>query len=241
MGKRANDIEYLFETKEFRENVGKNLKKIRTKLDLRQNEVSKDLNIDVVTLSRLENGKTALTLEYLFRLSEYYKRKSGGKEACSISYLIGELNEYHTYTEKALCEQTGLTPEALQIMKEAKEQDIFLELINHIIRAFVSGKPRHSFPTAEITKYMEMIRSYKSLETHPLFETVRSLARKELSYTEIKEKIFEMGYTDKNINPTDIIQIINYTYFRDYDKRTFRIDIQDLFSDFMRSDFVEGK
>ena len=239
MGRKPN-IEYINDTNELRQSVGSKIRETRKRLNMTQRDLAQALDMDYVTLSKLEQGHSELKLEYLYRLSKFFLKKTKGLDG-SMAYLIGELDDYHSYSEKALCEQTGLDPKALQVMKEAQETKVFLELINHIIRAFVSGKPRHSFPTAEITKYMEMIRSYKSLETHPLFETVRSLARKELSYTEIKEKIFEMGYTDKNINPADIIQIINYTYFREYDKRTFRIDIQDLFSDFMRSDFVEGK
>ena len=257
MGRKPTEIQYYFDTQTLRWKVGSRIKEVRKELGINQRDVARDLNIDHVTLSKLENGKSELKLEYIYRLSEYFLKKSNGRNG-SMSYLIGELDEYRTFTEKALCEQTGLNREALYIMKnenatkhDSPASNTFLKLINRIIYDFYPHKSGKVFPINKIVGYINSIEDNKTIQLHPMFDDIIQFIREYEKrnkyaprYNEIKDELTSMGYSEDEISALtriDYSRIKNFDTFQNKEKRNMRIDIQDLFSEFMRSDFIEGK
>lgn len=258
MGRRPADIEQFYDSQTLRKDVGARLKELRKELGINQRDVAKDINIDHVTLSKLENGKTELKLEYLYRLVEYFKSKAKDKTKCSIAYITGELQEYRTYTEKALCEQTGLDPEALRIMvNENKYKNdypasrTFIRFINRIICDFHTNRKRDMFPINKIVGYINRVEDNNKIQLHAFFDDVievirayKKINRSAPHYEDVKKELANQGYSEKDleiIKRSDYALMKYYDKFQNEDKRNLRIDIQDLFSDFMRGNFVEGK
>lgn len=140
MGKQPN-IEYLFDNKKLRNEVGARIKEERKRKGETQLEFSTHLDIAKDTYSKLEYGGTELKLEYLYRISKYCK--------CDIGYLIGECSE-RTYKATDICKETELTPQAVDVLldkyKSAEvlsiiiENSAYLTVTMKMLKRFISLK-----------------------------------------------------------------------------------------------------
>ncbi|MCC0671629.1 helix-turn-helix domain-containing protein [Clostridioides sp. ES-S-0145-01] len=85
---KSNDTKQLLNTI-----LSKNLKDLRTKKGLTQEQVAKDLMITKVSIGRYENGTREPKIETLESLSNYYN--------VSVDYLLGKTSiENHTTTDE---------------------------------------------------------------------------------------------------------------------------------------------
>lgn len=55
--------------KEFRFYLGKEIKSVRKSKNMSQNELAKKLGIDRSTISKIENGKFSISVDYLVKFS----------------------------------------------------------------------------------------------------------------------------------------------------------------------------
>jgi len=55
--------------KEFRFQLGKEIKEVRKSRKMNQNELAQRLGIDRSTISKIENGKFSVSVDYLVKLS----------------------------------------------------------------------------------------------------------------------------------------------------------------------------
>ena len=57
-------------TIEYREKIGKAIREIREKRGYSQDELAEKMNINTLTISKIENGKFSFSIDYLSRFSE---------------------------------------------------------------------------------------------------------------------------------------------------------------------------
>lgn len=67
------------------ENIGKNLKRIREKRQIKQEVLAKALKIKTPNISQYENQKTIPTLQTLIKIAEYFET--------SVDYFLTEHHE----------------------------------------------------------------------------------------------------------------------------------------------------
>lgn len=77
----------------FYTNLGVKIKKIRTELDYSQEDLAKELGVDRVTISKIENGDRKLTAEEVVRLSRFFNIDS--------DVLLDLAKDYHVVVESS--------------------------------------------------------------------------------------------------------------------------------------------
>ena len=99
-------------TAAYRYEVAQRIFSERIRTGLNQKDFAKKVGISNQTFNNLENGKGSLKLEFLYQIA-----KACG---CDISYLLGD-TENRTYIATDICKETGLSEEAVNILKNEKE------------------------------------------------------------------------------------------------------------------------
>jgi transcriptional regulator with XRE-family HTH domain len=73
MNERAEKIELTI--KEFRQILGNEIKAVREKRGLSQEQLAEMMDINRSTISKIENGKFSITVDYLARFSIYLEHE----------------------------------------------------------------------------------------------------------------------------------------------------------------------
>ena len=156
------------------------------------------------------------------------------------------------------------TTDVRNIQKKLEIHSIFTELLENIIIGYRKDKyfnllyadllepderDSNVFPIIQMVAYIREVRKNNKFKKHELYDTLMRINRegikenKGIGYTYTKKKLLEMGYDEEFIsnNTSLITDSIIHDRFERWDKRYRRIDIQDSFSDFLKSDFVEGE
>ena len=68
-----------------KEIFGARLREIRTKTDTSQGDIAKALNTTKPTISKIESGQRAASIEYIWQLADYFN--------VSIDYLVGRSDD----------------------------------------------------------------------------------------------------------------------------------------------------
>ena len=201
-----------------------------------------------------EGGYPDIPLKDILKLCDLFD--------CDIEYLLGEYDCKHK-TEEDIHRVTGLDETSINILKDSlfytrneysqydEPEEVFLKLINKIIQSHSVDnlstsldelKP-DTFPISHISEYIAKSIRYANLKKNACFDTLSNIdegIRKNL-YDSIAEglKVVE-GYTDEeieNLRPL-IREYQALTDFKEH-SRYERIDIQDAFSRFLISEYVE--
>ena len=176
-------------------------------------------------LSKSSRGQN-IPLDNLLKIADIY--------GCEIGYLLGEFDQ-PTRAAADITKETGLDPRAVSILTQKKSIPPFIDLINRIINDSYTHENKGAFPVGRIVGYMYQIAESKSAAKLPLYNEIGELLKSAeyVRYSEISDK-----YPD--LIPSEYNKIRRALDFQDKGKRNMRIDIQDLFSDFLRSDFIEN-
>jgi transcriptional regulator with XRE-family HTH domain len=242
-------------TKEKKDEILKKRQRKRSYDGLSQAEFAEELGIGEDKLYNLETGRGELNTEYLFTISEVC--------GCDIGYLLGECKN-RTYIATDISKETGLSEEAIEVLRRHlfftaptpyydELSIIFLRLVNHIIESFTfptDPQKENGFPINLIVDYIVSIIRWEDYEKHHA-EEGKALFDKAVERMMEQEPLFEKEiaeYVVERVQPSwlndyEWLQYgdyYNYLEFLRKEKRYKRIDIQDAFSKFLTSDFVEG-
>lgn len=178
-------------TREYRKKVGERIKAERDRIGLTQKEFAKKVGLANQTYNNLENGIGSLKIEHLYGISE--------KCGCDIGYLLGECEE-RTYKATDICKETGLSEEAIEKLREAKEyyeqnKDVYSTMFhtNYWLFAF----PFHTF----ISVINDMITTFDLSE---VFNSNHERGRSDFPINKIVRYIVE---------GSQMKQIENHEYF----------------------------
>ena len=100
------------ELQEKLKSVGIKIKILRLRKGLRQNDVAKELDISQAHLSNIEGGRSAVTLENLFKLQELFH--------CTMVEFFSEIDEDVRIKERG-AKDTFTMDEVLELMKALKK------------------------------------------------------------------------------------------------------------------------
>ena len=92
--------------------VGIKIKILRLRKGLRQNDVAKELDISQAHLSNIEGGRSAVTLENLFKLQEIFQ--------CTMAEFFSEIDEEVMLEERG-AKDTFTMDEVMELMKVLKK------------------------------------------------------------------------------------------------------------------------
>jgi transcriptional regulator with XRE-family HTH domain len=101
------------------EEVGSTLKKLRTERGLSIKEVSEDTGFSTSSISRLENGKTSITIRNLIKLLDFYGVKMAEVFSSPVSKLVFRRDE-----RREVESQENVRLEFLIDLKEAEVEPI---------------------------------------------------------------------------------------------------------------------
>ena len=101
------------------EEVGSTLKKLRTERDLSIKKVSEDTGFSASSISRLENGKTSITIRNLIKLLDFYGVKMAEVFSSPVSKLVFRRDE-----RREVESQENVRLEFLIDLKEAEVEPI---------------------------------------------------------------------------------------------------------------------
>lgn len=169
--------------------------------------------------------------------------------------------------EKRMLNDVSIPEEVRTEMRNDKSNSIFIELINHIIEGYMSRvmelderdisvalglKTIKSddgyFPINQMVSYIAYVRMQNDYLSEQVDDRIFDLVKaepkgdKDTMMRNIKEKLSNEGYTEGEI----LIQMIHlwssaFESSEDRERRYKRVDVQDSFSQFLKSDFVEGE
>lgn len=156
-------------------------------------------------------------------------------------------------------DQIGL--EVIESLDERDMDNTFIELINHIIENYLDIGSRiipdipiqyildvnrqsgdKAFPTNDIVSYISEIRLKNKSKKERIFELVDEIGKinSRSDFLYIYDKLISEGYDEQEIEK----QILHYQISEKVDvissMRYSRIDIQDIFSEFLKSDYILG-
>ena len=100
------------ELQEKLKSVGIKIKILRLRKGLRQNDVAKELDISQAHLSNIEGGRSAVTLENLFKLQEVLQ--------CKMAEFFSEIDEEVMLEERG-AKDTFTMDEVMELMKVLKK------------------------------------------------------------------------------------------------------------------------
>lgn len=115
----------------FYQNLGSRIKKIRTELDLSQEDLAKRLGISRVSLSQIENGDRKLTVEEVTKLARIFN--------VDVSTLLGLKAGIKVFLEKAEGKREEAVPE-MRISVPQENVEKFTETLLYILNK-VGSKP----------------------------------------------------------------------------------------------------
>ena len=80
------------------EDIGKRLTDLRKIIGKTQEEVAEDLNVSKYTISKIENGKTGMSIDFMIVVSKYYNTTIdyllfGGNNRYNFIYMINKLDD----------------------------------------------------------------------------------------------------------------------------------------------------
>jgi len=107
------------------EEVGSTLKKLRTERDLSIKKVSEDTGFSASSISRLENGKTSITIKDLIKLLDYY----GVKMAEVFSSPASKKLVFRRDERREVESQENVRLEFLMDLKEAEVEPILADFM----------------------------------------------------------------------------------------------------------------
>ena len=203
-----------------------------------------------------KNRTTPIPIDALIKMCELFD--------CDIEYLLGEYDCKHK-AEEDIHKATGLEEESINILANSvyftyqdgnsnidETEAAFLKLINRIIQSHSFDslmtpldelKP-DTFPISHISEYIAKSIRYENLKSNTLFDVLSYIDEgvTKGKYDSIAEGLkLVNGYTDEEIE--DIRPLIweyqELTEFNNH-KRYERIDIQDAFSRFLASEYIES-
>jgi transcriptional regulator with XRE-family HTH domain len=154
-------------------------------------------------------------------------------------------------------------PDEIFISYYDELSDAFIRIINHIIRSFkpLGDKKNDCFPTADIVNYYLAVMRSKEYEKTNNYKEAKQTFEEYVEFClstepwsrDIAESVVSSGHLD-GILPYDektqfekdaeffaLSDYGNHLSFIKKDKRYQRIDVQDAFSKFLLSDFMEGE
>ena len=182
-----------------------------------------------------------IPLDNLLKIAELY--------GCEIGYLLGEF-EQPTRAAADITKETGLDSRAVSILSQRKNIPAFVDLINRIIIDSYPTQNKGAFPVNKICGYMIQIEEEKTAKAHPFYSVIKELLQNEYplrvsGLTEMLQTEYPLTYkamkeSGRDISIKDFNNISRAVKFEENEKRNMRIDIQDLFSEFLRSDFIEN-
>ena len=106
------------------EEIGSTLKKLRTERGLSIKEVSEDTGFSTSSISRLENGKTSITIRNLIKLLDFYGVKMAEVFSSPVSKLVFRRDERREVESKE-----DLRLEFLMDLKEAAVEPIIADFM----------------------------------------------------------------------------------------------------------------
>ena len=240
-------ITNMYDTDELRKNVGSIIQALRIERDYSKAFVYKQMEIGKDTYYALEDGRAELKLENLFRLCEIYD--------CDINHLLGKA-EYKDLELSEIYGKTGLTEEDVKVLNDAHNSDfeedkIFLDLISKIIESY-SGIHNYTFPTPDIVSYILNVRDYTAIKSNHILDATDEILRdihktnsQGIEFESIRELLLEQGFSEESIDSNkygiEKLLLCGNKYLLERENRNDRLVIQEEFSRFMTSDFVEGE
>ena len=187
MGRKV-DEQFKFETDtdKLRYEVGQRIKELREAKEESQEAFSEHIGIAKGTYQKLENGYSELKTEYLYKVAKYCD--------CNISFLLGEedIAGYHTFTNKYICDETGISEETAEALINADSGQ--LHFIEEVIESCLINKDGFYYSLMD-----HILFQNSALETtkNEWFEAVqRAKSKIETEHPELKPPT---NYTD-NLN-----------------------------------------
>lgn len=191
-------------------------------------------------LSKSSRGQN-IPLDNLLKIADIY--------GCEIGYLFGEFDQ-PTRAAADITKETGLDPRAVSILSQRKNIPAFIDLINRIINDSYPTQNKGAFPVNKICGYMIQIEEEKRAKESPLFSVIKELLQNEYplrvsGLTEILQTEYPLIYkalkeSGRDISIKEFNSISRAIKFEENEKRNMRIEIQGLFFEFLRSDFIEN-
>lgn len=129
------------------------IKETRIALGFTQDEVAKNLNIERSSYTRLESGKTSVSLPILFSIGEMFKKP--------VSYFLGEEIKSAPRLQEMEPKDAILSLD-LRLMRQEKNFDWLMEAMGHISSKILQKEKEI---INEITVMKEHIESVKNLIT----------------------------------------------------------------------------
>lgn len=103
------------------------LKELREKEELSRQQLADILGVSRASLEYYEKGKRTPDIEVLYKLSEHFNVTS--------DYLIGRTDKCGESTDvNAMCRYTGLSENAIRILRTKKSTEDFIKIINFLIQ-----------------------------------------------------------------------------------------------------------
>ncbi len=133
MGRKVEkQFKFETDTDTLRYEVGQRIKRLRELKNESQEAFSEHIGIAKGTYQKLENGYSELKTEYLYKVAKYCK--------CNISFLLGEtdIDGYHTFTNKRICDEMGISEETTEALINADKGQI--HFIEEVIKSCLIDK-----------------------------------------------------------------------------------------------------
>lgn len=179
--------------------LGERIKYARTNLSMKQDDLADKLSIDRTLLPKYENGKRPLYADTLKRIAETLN--------VSTDYLLG-LTDFESpdIDEIAINKQTGLTLEAIKILKELniKYNGIFLNTINFLIEQENYLVGNNDKKCISIIKPIDDYLSISLKTNNPVYITER-VVKRDNEFQSKFEREFTQILAKRVINEQDLI------------------------------------